>query len=185
MFPGYCLGRKLQHWVGFLTSTLAYSASFPPVSYLGDFVFFAPQGGIHGKISLTAYVVASLLETGVTSEVTETEGSSCVLRVLKVLTLSFSLMLLLFSEALCLLEQQNSGDWGCLKALSGGGGNKKERPEVLTVIFCLPDSAVPLCDVMWCSPGAAVHRTAPALLFAGSAVSVGLMAFLEEICKCC
>lgn len=27
------------------------------------------QGGVHGKISLTAYVVASLLETGVTSEV--------------------------------------------------------------------------------------------------------------------
>uniref|UniRef100_A0A8B9UR96 C3 and PZP like alpha-2-macroglobulin domain containing 8 n=1 Tax=Anas zonorhyncha TaxID=75864 RepID=A0A8B9UR96_9AVES len=29
---------------------------------------FALQGGIHGKIALTAYVVASLLETGVTSE---------------------------------------------------------------------------------------------------------------------
>lgn len=27
------------------------------------------QGGIHGKISLTAYVVAALLETGITTEV--------------------------------------------------------------------------------------------------------------------
>lgn len=30
---------------------------------------FCPQGGIHGKISLTAYVVAALLETGITTEV--------------------------------------------------------------------------------------------------------------------
>lgn len=28
-----------------------------------------PQGGIHGKISLTAYVVAALLETGINTEV--------------------------------------------------------------------------------------------------------------------
>nr|XP_034973051.1 C3 and PZP-like alpha-2-macroglobulin domain-containing protein 8 [Zootoca vivipara] len=32
------------------------------------------QGGIHGKISLTAYVVAALLETGVTSEVKLNDG---------------------------------------------------------------------------------------------------------------
>lgn len=32
-------------------------------------VCVAHQGGIHGKISLTAYVVVALLETGVTSEV--------------------------------------------------------------------------------------------------------------------
>lgn len=31
--------------------------------------WFCPQGGIHGKISLTAYVVAALLETGITTEV--------------------------------------------------------------------------------------------------------------------
>lgn len=33
------------------------------------FFFLYPQGGIHGKISLTAYVVAALLETGITTEV--------------------------------------------------------------------------------------------------------------------
>lgn len=31
--------------------------------------FLFRQGGIHGKISLTAYVVAALLETGITTEV--------------------------------------------------------------------------------------------------------------------
>lgn len=31
--------------------------------------WFCLQGGIHGKISLTAYVVAALLETGITTEV--------------------------------------------------------------------------------------------------------------------
>lgn len=31
--------------------------------------FLCSQGGIHGKISLTAYVVAALLETGITTEV--------------------------------------------------------------------------------------------------------------------
>ncbi|XP_060089087.1 C3 and PZP-like alpha-2-macroglobulin domain-containing protein 8 [Heteronotia binoei] len=39
--------------------------SFPPV---GRILNKDIQGGIHGKISLTAYVVAALLETGVTSE---------------------------------------------------------------------------------------------------------------------
>lgn len=33
------------------------------------FFFSYRQGGIHGKISLTAYVVAALLETGITTEV--------------------------------------------------------------------------------------------------------------------
>lgn len=33
------------------------------------YFFSYPKGGIHGKISLTAYVVAALLETGITTEV--------------------------------------------------------------------------------------------------------------------
>lgn len=37
--------------------------------YLEAYVYSCPQGGIHGKISLTAYVVAALLETGITTEV--------------------------------------------------------------------------------------------------------------------
>lgn len=32
------------------------------------------QGGIHGKISLTAYVVAALLETGITTDVSNPTG---------------------------------------------------------------------------------------------------------------
>ncbi|XP_067881235.1 C3 and PZP-like alpha-2-macroglobulin domain-containing protein 8, partial [Heterodontus francisci] len=36
------------------------------------------QGGIHGRISLTAYVVAALLETGITSEVQHTEKEQIV-----------------------------------------------------------------------------------------------------------
>lgn len=55
-----------------ITVRLSYPVASSPV-LIQCFVFVALQGGIHGKISLTAYVVASLLETGVTSEVTKTQ----------------------------------------------------------------------------------------------------------------
>lgn len=35
------------------------------------------QGGIHGKISLTAYVVAALLETGINTEVSRQKCTFC------------------------------------------------------------------------------------------------------------
>lgn len=54
-----------------ITVRIFYPVAFSPV-FIQWFLFVALQGGIHGKISLTAYVVASLLETGVTSEVTKT-----------------------------------------------------------------------------------------------------------------
>lgn len=48
-----------------------FSPVFVMWNYMNEifFFFFCLQGGIHGKISLTAYVVAALLETGISTDV--------------------------------------------------------------------------------------------------------------------